>query len=470
MDEPASPGIDTDGAKRPAPEVRKTHELRVGPHSMQSDSEPLPADHSKHVEPWLAALLQAEFLGLLVGSGLTTAVARASGAPTLDMAMATFGCDHEASVNKAAAEAARRCARGAPNLEDQIRAAGDLIAGLGVLSHSKSEGKPSELTNKAARLKLEWQDSLDLRLREFAARVLDTERGIGAVLRSRDGAGDRVRRLLGSFLLTFASRAASRERLNLFTTNYDRVLEYGSDILGLRILDRFVGQMEPTFRASRLGIDMHYNPPGIRGEPRYLEGVLRLTKLHGSIDWRQSAGVIGSPDVARCSLPFGAPADHPAVDADPGSALLIYPNPAKDVETLEYPYADLFRDFAAGICQPNAVLFTYGYGFGDDHINRVIADMLTIPSTHLAIMSYDDASGRIEAFCRRTGRDEQMTLLIGPHFGDLETLVDSYLPKPAIDRTTWKMVDLLSRRLPRGGPGGGTTENAGMKGSGEAEA
>jgi hypothetical protein len=26
---------------------------------------------------------------------------------------------------------------------------------------------------------------------------------------------------------------------------------------------------------------------------------------------------------------------------------MIYPNPAKDVETTQYPYAELFRDFAA---------------------------------------------------------------------------------------------------------------------------
>jgi hypothetical protein len=58
-------------------------------------------------------------------------------------------------------------------------------------------------------------------------------------------------------------------------------------MLGLHVLDRFVGRMNPVFRASRLGVDLHYNPPGIRGEPRYLEGVVRLTKLHGSIDWRR---------------------------------------------------------------------------------------------------------------------------------------------------------------------------------------
>ena len=76
--------------------------------------------------------------------------------------------------------------------------------------------------------------------------------------------------------------------------------------------------------------------------------------------------------------------------------------------------------------------------------------MLTIPSTHLAIFLYDDAGGRVSQFCEDVGRNEQITLLVGSHFGDLETLVRHYLPKPAIDRTTWRMVDLLNRRTPRG--------------------
>ena len=126
--------------------------------------------------------------------------------------------------------------------------------------------------------------------------------------------------------------------------------------------------------------------------------------------------------------------------------MLVYPNAAKDVETLEYPYADLFRDFAAATCRPNSVVVSYGYGFGDDHVNRVLSDMLTIPSTHLVIISYDDAAGRLRTFCDRVARDVQITLLVGLHFGDLTTLVENYLPKPAIDRATWRMMDLLRRR------------------------
>ena len=46
----------------------------------------------------------------------------------------------------------------------------------------------------------------------------------------------------------------------------------------------------------------------------------------------------------------------------------------------------------------------------------------------------------------RLSRPDQITLLIGSHFGNFETLVDTYLPKSAIDRTTIRMADLLKSR------------------------
>ena len=167
--------------------------------------------------------------------------------------------------------------------------------------------------------------------------------------------------------MSFASRTATRERLNLFTTNYDRLIEYACDLTGIRVVDRFVGSLTPVFRSSSVNVDLHYSPPGIRGEPRYLEGVVRLTKLHGSIDWRWSTQTL-----RRYAVPFGAASNHPDVVTDPLDSTIIYPNPAKDVETIDFPFAELFRDYSAATCRPNSALVTYGYGFGDDHINRVI--------------------------------------------------------------------------------------------------
>ena len=132
-------------------------------------------------------------------------------------------------------------------------------------------------------------------------------------------------------------------------------------------------------------------------------------------------------------------------DADP-MQLMIYPNSAKDRETAAYPYVELFRDFAAAACRPNSTVVTYGYSFGDEHINRVIEDMLTIPSTHLVIISFNDPLGRIMETYKKLARPAQITLLIGSQLGDFQTLVDHYLPKSAIDRTTIRMSELLKSR------------------------
>ncbi|MBV2433068.1 hypothetical protein KR445_23485, partial [Escherichia coli] len=148
---------------------------------------------------------------------------------------------------------------------------------------------------------------------------------------------------LVSFLMSFSSRTATRDRLHIFTTNYDRIIETGAEIAGLRLIDRFVGTIAPIFRSSRLEVDYHYNPPGIRGEPRYLEGVARFTKLHGSLDWYATEGAI-----RRFGLPFGASSVEPFLQVETaGTAnyqqLMIYPNSVKDRETSEYPYVELFR-------------------------------------------------------------------------------------------------------------------------------
>jgi hypothetical protein len=382
----------------------------------------------KRIEPWLSAVFQSEHLSLLLGSGFTTGIAINAGGAAVGMNKAAFGCAHEDRVNAHADKMAAAMGRGAANIEDQLSAALSLLSGLQILEHSDAAT---------------WEAAIDKVLTGFIKDVLASEKGIRDGLdKSPASGGPLAREILVSFLMSFASRAASRERLRIFTTNYDRLIERGCDLAGLRIVDRFVGAIEPEFRSSRLQVDMHYTPPGIRGEPRHLEGVVHLTKLHGSLDWRYE-----QPRLYRTALPFGADDTHPAVPASPRQSVMIYPNAIKDVETAAYPYADLFRDFSSAICQPNSVLVTYGYGYGDDHVNRVIADMLTIPSTHLVILAWDQKPHeRIASFVARVGRPQQLSLLVGTHFGDIRQLVEHYLPKPAIDPLTIRMTELVERR------------------------
>lgn len=439
---------ESQSSQTPPSDQRLKHVVKAGTHQFSTDDEPNPTEHREHIEPWLTALLQAEHLSVLIGSGFTTAVATAAAAPPVDLSPVSFEAPYSDAVAQAAAASANRIGRASPNLEDQARVIAELVGGLRVLSMGSDEANNAERVRSfASSLSEQWKAELDRALDSLLKKVLATETAIQAALTDPGKQPERIRRLLAGFLLPFASRATSRERAHVFTTNYDRLLEYAADFLGLRLIDRFVGSLAPVFHSSRLGVDLHYNPPGIRGEPRYLEGVVRLTKLHGSVDWQAAGGPSGRSEVQRVALPFGAPKNHPGVPSELGGQLLVYPNAAKDTETLEFPYAEMFRDFAAAVCQPNVVVVTYGYGFGDDHINRVLRDMLSIPSTHLVVISYDRAEGRLERFRDSAGHEAQLSLLIGPHFADLECLVEHYLPKPAIDPATWRMVELLNRRM-----------------------
>ena len=404
------------------------------------DDEPFGTEKLRpRIEPWLTALSQSEHFSLLIGSGLSHAVHNlAVGKPMQGMGSVEFSVLND-KITAAAQRTAKEANREIVNIEDQLRVANEILRAF---EHLFPESNEKDILHyeRGQNLKLSILDNLN----KFANAVLDGEKNIAT---SKTMQLESAFNYLISFLLSFASRSGTRDRLQIFTTNYDRIIEAGAEIAGLHLIDRFVGNLAPIFRSSRMNIDMHYNPPGMRGEPRYLEGVARYTKLHGSLDW-----VYANREVRRMGLPFGADSIEPYLNA-PGLGnanacdLMIYPNSAKDRETAVYPFVELFRDFAAAVCQPNSTIVTYGYSFGDEHINRIIEDMLTIPSTHLVIISKSDPMGRIMKLYYKIGRSAQITLMIGDHLADLTFLVDNYLPKPAIDRTTFKMTEVLNSRF-----------------------
>lgn len=389
----------------------------------KKDEEVTIADLRKRVEPWLTALFQSEHLSLLIGTGLTSAACCATGGKPRAMEEQPFD-NYGAKIDTAVEESAKRLGRETKNFEDTIRVANELLRGMRIQGVGKAADK----------LEAEIKDKLSGLVKDLLANEKTLK-------------NDKIGKswnLLGNFLMSFAARSGGKDRLNLFTTNYDRVLEETADLIGLRLVDRFVGSLAPVFRSSRLDVDYHYNPLGIRGEPRYLEGVVRYTKMHGSLDWFQCGKLI-----RRMGVPFGASDITPYLTedgADKKHEFIIYPNSAKDRETAEYPYVDLFRDFAAAICRPNSTLVTYGYGFGDSHINRIIEDALTIASTHLVILSFDQASGRIPGFYERSRAKSQISLLVGNDVASLESLTNHYLPKPAIDTATDRMAKVLADR------------------------
>jgi hypothetical protein len=136
--------------------------------------------------------------------------------------------------------------------------------------------------------------------------------------------------------------------VEIFTPNYDLLLEQGLEQYKVPFFDGFVGAREPFFDL----VAMEQDAVPARWT--------RLWKLHGSINW------IKRPDesVFR-SYPVKT-----------GQQLLIYPSHLKYEQSRRMPYLAMLDRLRAFFHDTKPVLVLCGYSFADDHLNEVLIDGL----------------------------------------------------------------------------------------------
>ena len=147
--------------------------------------------------------------------------------------------------------------------------------------------------------------------------------------------------------------------VELFTSNYDLVIERAMEELGVPFFDGFVGSVEPFFipesvEARDDGIDAISYPP---------RDWTRLWKIHGSINWRVKRASSGSAErITRLS----------GVKPASGEELVIFPSREKYHESRKLPfiaYQDrLRRLLGLGEC----LVIVLGYNFSDEHLNEIL--------------------------------------------------------------------------------------------------
>lgn len=178
---------------------------------------------------------------------------------------------------------------------------------------------------------------------------------------------------------TFLTRLARARRANLprakiFTTNYDLVIEKALDELGFPYIDGFSGTVDRRLNVSYYGLDMHRIDATSQRVIERSESSFYLHKVHGSLNWRAhttSDGLASIETTEVRQVPLG--------DANAETAL-IYPTASKEGDTLAYPYADLLRLLTATLQLPDTAVLSVGYGFKDDHINRILLTSLGMNS------------------------------------------------------------------------------------------
>ena len=161
-------------------------------------------------------------------------------------------------------------------------------------------------------------------------------------------------------------KVSRQHPVEVFTVNYDILIELGLETERVPVFDGFVGSYQPFFHPDSL---RHKEwAPG--------ENFTRLWKMHGSVTWRKET-VGGRVRVVR-----GSPDQ---------SGEMILPSFQKYDESRQQPYASFTDRLSRFLEQDDALLVVCGFGFGDQHINDLIFEALeNRPRTHVYALQYAD--------------------------------------------------------------------------------
>lgn len=219
-----------------------------------------------------------------------------------------------------------------------------------------------------------------------------------------------------TFTRKVLTRPLNLKRVNVFTLNYDTLVEQAADAEGVVLLGGFVGTQRRVFRPECYEQDLYFPAETTEGRVHRFDRVLHLYKLHGSITW-----VLEDPSLDN---PYGVRTER--FESHAMQPLLIYPTPAKYGETLGMPYAELFRRFSTALVRPQSVLFVIGYGFGDEHVNAIIRQALAVPSFTLVIVDPSPGSEFVRTL--REQKDQRVWIAEGDGLGTFESFVSRVLP------------------------------------------
>lgn len=157
-------------------------------------------------------------------------------------------------------------------------------------------------------------------------------------------------------LAAWAARANYHLPVEIFTVNYDLLLENALESMRVPYFDGFVGTLQARFHT-----ELVEGLPGLDTEamPSFF---VRLWKLHGSVNW------VWNDDQQIVRLGQAVPE---------GRAAAIYPSDTKYEESRRVPFIVLQDRLRRALNQPETLVLIAGYSFGDDHLNELIFDAAT---------------------------------------------------------------------------------------------
>lgn len=205
-----------------------------------------------------------------------------------------------------------------------------------------------------------------------------------------------------AFLSKLVARDSNLGRIHLFTLNYDTLFEQGLELLGIQYFDGFSGRADARFDPSVYGLDIYYPGEIAEGRVRRFDKFLHFYKLHGSIHWHVAGDELRArhPDLSIVTNYRDASLEKKSEELEKIASQLpsvgILPTSNKFTQTLAMPYAHLFRSFQIRLTAPQTFLLVLGYGFGDDHVTRMIETALMNPSLVMLVIEPNPNSPTIK--------------------------------------------------------------------------
>lgn len=336
------------------------------------------------LESHLASLLRLENIGLLLGAGASVA----AGGLTMIALWNKFvtECQEEAAWmvehGFILEEASRLREPVAPNFEHLIDsleiALFDWTRQMGMFDNPfEHEPGEQELGEKLTGLK---KAKAALFRIVVSAAILRQEWWLSPSGAESDDEGLASQRTILQKLIS--ARQPGQSSPWVFTTNYDLAIEWAAESIDLQVSNGFLGTHIRRF--SPQSFDLSFRNTQARGEARFGVYNIYLAKLHGSLTWKQEGG-----QVFEVSAPLAHQRieDFMAERNGEDLGLMVMPRAAKYMDTIGYVLGELFRRFAEFMSKPQSCLILCGYGFGDEHINRLIRSALLNPTLQLVIYS-----------------------------------------------------------------------------------
>jgi SIR2-like domain len=192
-----------------------------------------------------------------------------------------------------------------------------------------------------------------------AARKLDTSvcQAISQCVREDPPGGLTPHLILSQWIRALHS---SRDfPVEIYTTNYDLLMEQAMEFSGVPFFDGFIGSVAPFFVPECVEPDQGRTDESVY-PPR---SWTRLWKLHGSINWHlKGSPKTGGSRITRLSN----------LGANPGDELVIFPSRDKYTESRKLPFLSFQDRLRKFLSRGECLLIVLGYSFSDEHLNNIV--------------------------------------------------------------------------------------------------